>query len=178
MITEDYDAPDYDEEPVVKDIPGFSDYEIDSFGGVTSYKRDEPLRLKTGKSGPQGRYRHFILIDDEGNRITRTLHRLLAEAFVPNPEGLPVVRHLDDDPTNNSIENLAWGTVQDNANDRILNGRVRRRKVYCYEKDETYESVNQAALSLGVCPSTISSACGGYRRTAGGCHVCYADDKD
>ena len=53
------------------------------------------------------------------------LHRLLALAFVPNPSGAHLVRHLDDDPKNFAVDNLAWGTVTENIRDASLNGRVK-----------------------------------------------------
>lgn len=177
LITDEYEVPDYDEEPIVKDIDGFSDYEIDSFGGVTSYKGEYPIRLRFGRSGPQRRYRHVVLTDDQHRKYTRKLHRLLAEAFVPNPNGYPIVRHLDDNPDNNDISNLAWGTVQDNANDRVLNGRVHTRRVYCYELNTTFNSVNEAAEFIGATPSTVVSVCRGYRHTTAGLHLCYEEDK-
>ena len=51
-------------------------------------------------------------------------HRLVAEAYIPNPGNLPLVRHLDDNPLNNHISNLAWGTKSDNTFDGIRNGKI------------------------------------------------------
>lgn len=52
-------------------------------------------------------------------------HRLIAKAFIDNPNNYPIVRHLNDDPSNNDIENLAWGTQKDNHDDAVLNGHYR-----------------------------------------------------
>lgn len=54
------------------------------------------------------------------------VHRLMAEAFIPNPNGLPMVRHLNDIKTDNRLENFAWGTAKDNGEDAVRNGRVRK----------------------------------------------------
>ena len=54
------------------------------------------------------------------------VHRLMAEAFIPNPERHPMVRHLNDEKTDNRLENFAWGTAKDNGEDAVRNGRVRK----------------------------------------------------
>ena len=46
----------------------------------------------------------------------------MAEAFIPNPDNHPIVRHWDDDPSYNVIENLSWGTQKDNMHDAVRNG--------------------------------------------------------
>lgn len=66
-----------------------------------------------------------ISLQRNGVRYHRYLHRLMAEAFVPNPHNYPIVRHLDDDPANNCIDNLLWGTQVDNMRDSIRNGTFR-----------------------------------------------------
>lgn len=55
-------------------------------------------------------------------------HRLVAEAYIPNPDNLPVVMHLDDNPLNNNVSNLKWGTTLDNIHDCINKGRKVIRK--------------------------------------------------
>lgn len=57
-----------------------------------------------------------------GKKCRKTIHRLMAEQFIPNPNNLPLVRHLNDVRTDNRVENLAWGTWSDNMRDRIKNG--------------------------------------------------------
>lgn len=53
------------------------------------------------------------------------LHRLVALAYIPNPNNLPVVCHIDDNPLNNKVSNLKWGTHKDNTQDAIRNGKIR-----------------------------------------------------
>ena len=60
----------------------------------------------------------LVALRVEGQSLYRTVHRLVAEAFLSNPNELPVVRHLDDIRTNNILSNLAWGTFKDNYQDR------------------------------------------------------------
>lgn len=75
---------------------------------------------------PGNKYGHLeVSMHVNGERIHRYIHRLVAEAFIPNPHNYPLVRHLDDDVTNNNVWNLAWGTQTDNMQDAINNGRFR-----------------------------------------------------
>ncbi len=69
-----------------------------------------------------------------GHRVHKYIHRMVAEAFLPNPYNLPVVRHLDDNPSNNCVENLAWGTQLDNVRDCIENGHFKPLTEYDREK--------------------------------------------
>lgn len=76
--------------------------------------------------GPRG-YRKLWL--EKNGYYTATIrnkrlkvHRLVAQAFIPNPDNLPLVRHLNDVRGDNRVENLAWGTISDNAYDAVRNG--------------------------------------------------------
>lgn len=56
-------------------------------------------------------------------RINKRVHRVMAEAFLQRPHGSTIVRHLNDQRTDNRIENLAWGTPKDNGEDMARNGK-------------------------------------------------------
>lgn len=86
-------------------------------GAVRTY----PERIRKGSVTPNG-YLTFSL-NRPGVCEFRYAHRMVAEAFLPNPESFRVVRHLDDIKTNNVVANLAWGTDSDNRYDAIRNGR-------------------------------------------------------
>ena len=121
----------------MKQIEDFPDYFIDENGEVWSNKFNKWRKLKPGltKKG----YLQVVLCKD-GKEYTKKMHRLIAETFIPNPKNLPHVRHLDDNPLNNSIQNLAWGTNQDNVDDRVKNegylnqpkGEKQHSKQYCF----------------------------------------------
>lgn len=94
----------------VKDIEGFTNYSIDYLGGVYNKKSKKFLKPFTEKmkDGTDG-YIRFELFE-KGKRHSKRLHRLLCETFIPNPEDHPTVDHIDQDKTNNSIDNLRWAS--------------------------------------------------------------------
>ena len=119
-------------------------------------------------------------------RVHKYLHRMVAEAFIPNPYKQPVVRHLDDDPSNNCVNNLAWGTQLDNMRDCIQAKRFRyftdddvakanavRRTplaaIRIADGDiQHFVSQQEAGRSLGIDQGSISMALHGKRKSVGG----------
>lgn len=86
-----------------------------------------------------------------------SVHRIVAEAFIPNPEGLTDVDHIDGDKLNNRVENLQWMSRSDNIR---KDGDVRNngpKPVICIETGKVYKSVNQAARELKIPVATISA---------------------
>ena len=99
---------------ILEEFPG---YEIHSNGKVFSLKKKEFISGVKHRRG----YTCYSLQHISGKRKHTSLHRLLALAFIPNPNNFEVVRHLDDDKDNNQLSNLAWGTIKDNIDDAIRN---------------------------------------------------------
>ena len=79
-----------------------------------------------------------VTLYKNGVRCTRAVHRLVAEAFIPNTDGLPQVNHRDEDKTNNRIDNLEWCTTSYNVNYGTANDRrsIRLRKIRGGSNDE------------------------------------------
>lgn len=105
----------------------------------------------------------------DGSEITRTVHRLVAEAFHgPHPVGMEV-RHLDGDKTNNRAANLAWGTRRENDDDKIRHGantpgtknamaKLNEDLVYCIkERLASGARDSDIAAELGVSRGTINN---------------------
>ena len=101
-------------------ISGIPGYMVSNKGRVWSERTQKFLKVK-----PMDAHGHLgVCLMHDGGRVYRYIHRLVAEAFIPNPDNLPVVRHLYDNPEYNSEEELAWGTQRDNAFDAMANGRA------------------------------------------------------
>lgn len=161
-----------------KSIPGFPDYQISSNGMVRSFKNGRERILNPWRNKRSGhlqidfRYPH--------KRITKYVHRLIAEAFIPNPDNLPVVRHLNDVPYDNRIENLAWGNQKDNVKDSINNGTHHTPKPKTISviaiKDGNHKKFNsyvEASKELSVYPQNIKKCLEGKRNTTGGYKFVY-----
>lgn len=160
------------------EISGFSKYLINRDGLVISIASGEPkvVSIWISKTGyPSVTLRR----DSDGKKENKNVHRLLAEAFIENPNGYSYVRHYDDDKLNNDLNNLVWGTAKDNRADMIRNGHdTCQIPVYCYENDTTYPNGREAAKALGCTPSAITFACQGKIGNIHKHHVCYEKDKE
>ena len=82
--------------------PVAPDYEVSNLGNVRSFKSGKPVILKPRmKKGVPS-----VILFVDGKQLIRAIHRLVADAFIPNPDNLPFVRHKDGDPFNNRADNL------------------------------------------------------------------------
>jgi hypothetical protein len=132
-------------------IDGFEGlYEVSTFGRVRSMERvvmnNGGLQHKHERILKQniGRFGHCtVVLCKNGKTFPRLVHRLVATAFISNPDGKPVVDHIDTNPMNNSVSNLRWATVQENALNpltRIHNSQSKKGHPYYPAKDPATKS--------------------------------------
>lgn len=167
-----------------KDINGYEGlYQVSSFGRVKSLPRNGTILIeKIITCSTSTGYCRVVL--SKGNKTKNfNIHRLVAEAFIPNPNNLPCVNHKDENKRNNFISNLEWCTHKYN---NCYGSRIQRVKkkqlnridcskpVAQYSKDGEllyiYPSMKEASRATGVKVSNISSCCLKKRcyKTAGG----------
>ena len=100
-----------------RDLPGWEDhYKISNTGIWSKWYRKE-LSLCKSKKG-------YVVVTLSNPSLRTFLHRLLAITFIPNPDNLPCVLHKDDNKDNNSIDNLYWGTNDQNVQDKVRNKKT------------------------------------------------------
>lgn len=154
-------------------VPGYEGlYEVSNNGAVASlnYRHTGKRVVLTQKVEPTG-YRK-ILLYKEGKRKMVSVHRIVADAFIPKVDGLDFVNHKDERKGNNNVNNLEWCTKAYNNNYGSRKEAVfskLRRPVIATLRDGTtewYPSVNEAGRALNYSPSNISSALNGKLKTA------------
>lgn len=170
-------------------------YEVSSMGRVRSLDRrisyisrtqegKEYTTTHTHKSKLMKQHNnHFgykvIALCMDGKYRTYMVHRLVAEAFIPNPNNYPVVNHKDENKQNNCVENLEWCTQQYNIN--YGNGNIRRidtrnqNKSYHYQREVGQYTLDgvlikkyPSASDTGYCRESIRDCCNGRQKTAYG----------
>ena len=135
-------------------------YEVNEFGVVRNSKTHYVTTQRMNAHG----YLYVQLKDGEKNN-TYLVHRLVAEAFIPNPDKLPIVNHIDECCVHNSADNLEWVTYKDNSNHGTRNERiVREQKIAVIAFDSygdtclRYPSRYDASRDLGVSEHAVRAA--------------------
>lgn len=158
----------------MEEIVGFPMYTLHEDGKIFSLYRRRFLQPVVDTTG----YPIVTLVNKQG-KFKKSIHRLLAEHFLPNPEGKPQVNHKDGDKTNYTLDNLEWVTAKENSIHAVQVGLTRVRdeaqctpvlKV-CLESGLVlgeYTSVTSAAKIHGIRQPNLTKVCKGYRKSAGG----------
>ena len=169
-----------------KDILGYEGYyQISNKGRIKSLDRYvEPkgkfikvkgkiLNLNKNNSG------YFYLNLCTNNlRKKFLIHRLVAIAFLPNPNKLKCVNHKDENKSNNNVENLEWCDHKYNNNYGSFKSRISQKNsksVVCLELDKKFKNQKEAANYFDLKQSAISFCCYNPNRTSGGYHWKFAE---
>ena len=115
-----------------------------------------------------------VTLSYNSKQYNRRICRLVAIAFIPNPENLPQVNHKDENKENDYAYNLEWCTALYNNNYGHRVSKT-RRKVQCVETNKIYDGMRIAEEQTGVKHQFIYKACKNSNRTAGGFHWKYVN---
>lgn len=148
----------------MKDINGYEGlYAVTSCGKVWGYKRKRFLspRLHNG----------YLRVTLSKNNVIKDFYvqRIVAEAFIPNPNNLPQVNHKDENKENNCVKNLEWCDATYNINYGTRNSRM-SKCVRCVELNKTYNSITEASQDTKVKIQHISACLRGLQKTTGKYH--------
>ena len=153
----------------MKDIEGFEgEYAVTKDGRVWSYRTKKFLKPKVDSQGYLS-----VNLSRKGKKFSRTIHRLVATAYIPNPNNLPQVGHLDEIRTHSWADNLCWCTASENINYGTRNKKVSKKMstpVLCVELETVFPSIKIAAKELQLDASHICKCCKNTNRRTGGYH--------
>lgn len=150
----------------IEGLEEYKNYEVSSLGKIKNCTSNKILKPRVLESG-------YLLMYLGANGIYKNfyLHRLVALAFLPNPNNFTDVDHIDGNKFNNAIDNLQWLSHEDNVK------KSNNKKVLCIELDKIFESTTDASQQLGIDQSNISRCCNGKRKTCGGFHWQYINQE-
>lgn len=169
-----------------KEIPEWSGlYEVSNLGRIKSLRRPHVPSdvIKKPQKTREG-YLHIQLANKEIKKCVY-IHRVVAEVFIPNPDGKTQVNHKNGNPADNRVNNLEWCTTSENilhsfaelgrqgsqigntgANSPHHKGVMQYSKSGCFV--QKYDSIKQAAESAGVTSAAIIRACKNFEMSSGG----------
>lgn len=191
-------------EEIWKDIKSYEGlYQVSNLGRIKSLKKIrrngkgfyvQEEKLKTLQLWKEEGYYSIVLYKNDGGR-TYHIHRLVAQAFIPNPENLPQVNHKDGNKSNNSVENLEWVTCSENVKHAYKKHLINHWAIGKFGKEHNfskaviqldlqgnfineYDSITQACEAMGVNAKnpSISYVCKGKQKTAYGYRWRYKED--
>ena len=151
-------------------IEGFDNYEVSNLGKVRNIKSG---RIHKPWLDRGGYLRHYLCGHNKNKWMF--LHRIVATAFIDNPEEKPCVNHIDENKLNNNFSNLEWCTVKENiiySTRTKMSSEKHFKKVIQLDLSDNvlnvFESMTQAAKETGASVSHISNCCNGREKSAGG----------
>ena len=173
----------------IRNIKGYEQYKISTSGVIYSYRTGRPLKTYQSKKGYEK-----VDFKINGKRIRNlSVHRLVAQTFIPNPLNLPQINHKDEDKLNNHVSNLEWCTNIYNSNygsrtkrisdahrgkkysnafkQKLKECSTTAKKVLCYTIEgkfvKEYLSLHETSID-GFNFKSVSAVCHGKRKSLHG----------
>lgn len=172
----------------MKSIKGFPAYSVSSHGTIINTvtgKEKKPTSNHSGKG--------YLYVDlyDNGRKSRLYVHRIVADAFIPNPDGKPYINHKDGNPQNNDVDNLEWCTPLENVihASKTLGTMISYKKACERKKKPVYgknfktgeivcsfESIRDASRRLDIPSSNIVANLKGRQAHTKGICWCYVEE--
>ena len=157
----------------VRSLPRTHDIIREKNGSFIYHRKEKMLAPRIDRYG----YQHVNLYDNEQHMKRHSVHRLVAKAFIPNPEHLPTVNHKDENKQNNRADNLEWMSISENNNygtrgQRIGMANARKRKAVVQlnmdgREVNRFVSLNEASRVTGISLGSIGKCANGENHSAG-----------
>lgn len=165
-----------------KNVDGYENiYEVSNKGNIRRIGKEKNRKLNMNRDG-------YLLVNLYKNGVSKRLlvHRLVAKAFLPNPNNLPQVNHKDGAKSNNHIENLEWCTASENIihtyqklnrkglsiNQKRLEESPNAKAINQYDLKgnfiKRWGCIKEATIQMKISNGMISKCCNNKRKTAGG----------
>lgn len=165
----------------VKEVPKNAQKEISNFEGLYFISSEGKVFNSKGKELIGGISDGYRYVDLYKNSIKhrKKIHRLVAQAFIPNPENKPFINHIDGNRQNNNVTNLEWCTNQENQIHALKYGLNNNYGANCWKsrkvnqiKDgviiKTWGCISDVQRELKIHLSNVVKCCNSQRKTAGG----------
>lgn len=152
-----------------KDIEGYEGlYQVSNLGRIKSFikwnghKYIKEVRIINPYKNYSDKYyfRSVIKLYKNGEKKDFKVHRLVAQAFIPNPNDYPIINHIDGNPLNNKVDNLEWCTQKYNVN-HALENELKINKINTIDRDTMLELLNKGydyktiSKILGIATGTV-----------------------
>jgi len=157
-------------EEICRDVTGYEGlYSVDIFGNVYKANGKEMKQIQN-----QFGYMNVSLTKN-GKQTQHRVHRLVAQAFIPNPLNKQQVNHIDGNKKHNVVWNLEWCTCKENIDHALKSGLSRpkgnnKKPVVCIETGIMYSSIKDASEDMGILRTSICNVLSGLSENARGYH--------